>query len=309
MQTLASVAPISSLLETLEVGEPLSHGALTVIPLLAPKEVEPDWLTLAEAGAAVTITEVSADGEVPSLSLVNDADRPVLLLDGEELIGAKQNRILNTTVLVAAHAALRIPVSCVEQARWSYRGKRFDSSDASLFASARARKAARVSTSLREFRMHLSDQGEIWHDVAGKVSEHRVESPTGAMRDFYDRYAEDLAQARRALAPRSGQIGALVAVAGKWVGLDLLPSPGLFERTWPRLCAGYSAEAVGREERASVPDPHAMLRGLVQTPAEEAPAVGLGREYRLAGNAMVGAALVVEEQVAHLMVFPARYND
>ncbi len=64
MQTLASVAPISALLEALEVGEPLSHGALTVIPLLAPREAEPDWLTLAEAGAAVTITEVSADGEV-----------------------------------------------------------------------------------------------------------------------------------------------------------------------------------------------------------------------------------------------------
>ena len=58
-----------------------------------------------------------------------------------------------------------------------------------------------------------------------------------------------------------------------------------------------------------MPDPHAMLKGLVQTLAEEAPAVGLGREYRLAGNAMVGAALVVEEQVAHLMVFPTRFND
>ena len=46
MQTLASVAPISALLEALEVGEPLSHDALTVIPLLAPREAEPDWLTL-----------------------------------------------------------------------------------------------------------------------------------------------------------------------------------------------------------------------------------------------------------------------
>ena len=56
MQTLASVSPISALLEALEVGEPMSHGALTVIPLLAPREAEPDWLTLAEAGAAITIT-------------------------------------------------------------------------------------------------------------------------------------------------------------------------------------------------------------------------------------------------------------
>jgi hypothetical protein len=309
MQTLASVAPISALLEALEVGKPLSHGALTVIPLLAPREAEPDWLTLAEAGAAVTITEVSSGGEVPMLSLVNDADRPVLLLDGEELIGAKQNRILNTTVLVAAHAALRIPVSCVEHGRWSYRGKRFDSSDASLFASAHAKKATRVSTSLRQTGLHLSDQGEIWRDVAGKVSEHRVQSATGAMRDFYDRYAGDLAEARRALAPKPGQIGALVAVACKWIGLDLLPSPGLFERAWPRLFAGYAAEAVGREEHAAAPDPRAILKGLAQTPTEDAPAVGLGHEHRLAGNAMVGAALVVEEKVAHLMVFPARHSD
>ena len=79
-----------SLLEALEVGESLSHGALTVIPLLAPGEAEPNWLTLAEAGAAVTIIEVSASGEVPTLSLVDDADRSVLVLDGEKLIGASR---------------------------------------------------------------------------------------------------------------------------------------------------------------------------------------------------------------------------
>src|SRR2546422_6790413 len=92
MQTLASIAPISALLETLEAGEPLSHGALTVIPLLAPKEAEPDWLTLVEAGAAVTITEGSAGGGGAALSPVNDAHPPVLLLAGGEVVGAKPNR-------------------------------------------------------------------------------------------------------------------------------------------------------------------------------------------------------------------------
>src|SRR5438046_712416 len=125
----------------------------------------------APSAAAVTIGEVSAAVEVPALSVVNDADRPVLLLDGEELVGARQNRILNTTVLVAAQATLRIPVSCVEQGRWSYRGKRFDPGDASLFACARAKKAARVSASLRERGAHTSDQGEIWRDVARTLGE------------------------------------------------------------------------------------------------------------------------------------------
>src|SRR5213594_2067888 len=269
MQTLASVAPISSLLETLEVGEPLSHGALTVIPLLAPKEVEPDWLTLAEAGAAVTITEVSADGEVTSLSLVNDADRPVLLLDGEELIGAKQNRILNTTVLVAAHATLRIPVSCVEQGRWSYRGGRFDPADASLFASARAKKAARVSASLRALGGHTSDQDEIWRDIAKTLRASKVESPTGAMRDFYRRHADDVAATSRALLPRPGQTGAAVSVAGRWLGLDLLAAPGFFARAWPTLCSGYAAEGLGREAQPGSSDVRALLARIAALTVEE----------------------------------------
>jgi hypothetical protein len=106
-------------------GEPLTHGALTVIPLLAPGAPDPGWLTLAEAGDAVTIEEVSEAGAVPTLRLTSVADRPVLLLDGEELIGARQNRVLNTTVLVAAGARLTIPVSCVEEGRWAYRSRRF----------------------------------------------------------------------------------------------------------------------------------------------------------------------------------------
>jgi hypothetical protein len=45
---------------------------------------------------------VSEGGSVPHLLFINDAMRPVLLLDGEELVGAKQNRVLNLTVLAAA---------------------------------------------------------------------------------------------------------------------------------------------------------------------------------------------------------------
>jgi len=241
---------------------------------------------------------------VPSLSVVNDADRPVLLLDGEELVGARQNRILNTTVLVAAHAALRIPVSCVEQGRWSYRGKRFDASDASLFASARAKKAARVSASLRERGAHTSDQGEIWRDVARTLSERKIESPTGAMRDFYRRFADDVAATSRALLPGPGQTGAAVSVAGRWVGLDLLAAPGLFARAWTTLCSGYAAEALGREAQPGACDVRALLARIAALPVEEAAAVGLGRELRIIAQDAAGAALVAGGRLAHLMVFP-----
>ena len=48
-----------------------------------------------------------------------------------------------------------------------------------------------------------------------------------------------------------------------------------------------------------------MLARLRKAPVEEAPAVGLGQEHRIAGNRMAGTALVVDDVVVHLMAFPA----
>ncbi len=111
MPTVADIEPIAAMLDRLALGDGVGHGALTMIPLLTDKDDEPDWLTLLELDEFVTITEVGEDGVVPTLSVTNAAGHCLLLLDGEELVGAKQNRILNTTVLVDAHATVTIPVS------------------------------------------------------------------------------------------------------------------------------------------------------------------------------------------------------
>src|SRR5262245_43265918 len=121
MPTVTDIDPIANMLGNILAAEPLRHGALTVVPLLGPMLAEPDWLTLTEAGDLVQVTEVDEAGSVPTLKVVNMTDQPLFLIDGEELVGAKQNRILNTTVLVAARAETTIPVSCVEQGRWGYR--------------------------------------------------------------------------------------------------------------------------------------------------------------------------------------------
>ncbi len=305
MPTLHDVPEVARLLAGVLTAEPVTHGALAVIPLLAPNLDDPDWLTLEEAGDRVHVTEVSEAGSVPFLKVVNDADQPLLLLDGEELIGAKQNRILNTTVLVAAHAALTIPVSCVEQGRWGYRGRRFVAGDASLFASVRARKAARVSQSLRVGLGHLADQGEVWAQLSVRASELDVDSPTGAMRDLYVRHESDLAAARQALSVQPGQVGALVFMANRWVGLDVLAGPRLFGRAWPRLCAGYVADAIGHKAEPWLRlDAGVVFAELSGTQAERAPAVGLGEEYRLGSTGLAGATLVAEGRVAHLMALP-----
>jgi hypothetical protein len=56
MPTVAEIEPIAAMLDHLTLGEAVSHGALTVIPLLTDKDDEPDWLTLLELGDFVTTT-------------------------------------------------------------------------------------------------------------------------------------------------------------------------------------------------------------------------------------------------------------
>ena len=74
-------------------------------------------------------------------------------------------------------------------------------------------------------------------------------------------------------------------MAGRWAGLDLLAGPRLFATAWPRLCAGYAADALRRAPaKRQVPGPSRLLNMLAACPIEPAPAVGLGEEYRLAGE-------------------------
>jgi hypothetical protein len=82
---------------------------------------------------------------VPELLATNPLESNVLLYDGEELLGAKQNRILNVTVLVAATSETRIPVSCVEEGRWSARSTFFDAAKHTAYPELRRRKAERLS--------------------------------------------------------------------------------------------------------------------------------------------------------------------
>jgi hypothetical protein len=85
------------------------------------------------------------------------------------------------------------------------------------------------------------------------------------------------------------------------VGLDLLAAPGLFARAWATLCSGYAAEGLGRTATPGTPNVRALLARIAALPVEAAPAVGLGHELRIAAQDAAGAALVVEDRLAHLM--------
>lgn len=185
---------ITEYFQKLEFGELQKFKNMEVIPLFVSMNHSPKYLTLEEAleKRVLTITEVSHEGSVPELKVVNKANTHVLLLDGEEVAGAKQNRILNTTILLKKKSETVIPVSCAEQGRWSHVSKEFTNSGIISSPKLRAKKNYSVAKTLEQSHAYLANQMEIWDEVYKMSSYAGVRSKTDAMRDIFESKMKDL---------------------------------------------------------------------------------------------------------------------
>src|SRR4051794_9522584 len=97
------------------LGEPQAAGPLAVFPVFGPAP-RFAYQPLAEAIAlGALVTELDGGASVGDLAVANPTNLPVLLFEGEEVLGAKQNRTFDASVLVDARSHLQVPVSCVEQ--------------------------------------------------------------------------------------------------------------------------------------------------------------------------------------------------
>jgi uncharacterized protein (TIGR02452 family) len=302
-------------LSRVTIGSPMQHGCLTLFPLLADGVAEPGYrlLDAALADGSARVTEVSESGSVPELCFVNDGDRPVLLLDGEELIGAKQNRILNLTILAPAHKSIVIPVSCVEQGRWQAQSTDFTSARRAHFATGRARKAADVTSSMRRSGSRESDQGAVWRDIAEKSRRFGVASATGAAADIYASRRASLEAYRNAFMPQPSQCGALFAVNGRLVGLDLFDSPVTLAAALGTLVESYALDALDADNAViAEPTPEAArawLDAIGAADVERFAALGEGEDWRLIGPGLAGGALVKDGHSVHLCVFAVARDD
>jgi hypothetical protein len=309
---VTSLTIINDELNSIEVGLSQAFKNITMFPLLRQNAIESNYLTLDEALEVGTarVTEVSEGGDVPELHFLNEGEVPVLLLDGEELVGAKQNRVLNLSILAPANASISIPVSCVEAGRWSYRSRTFSSSPRTMYAKGRAAKSRHVSMSMRESGTRRSDQSAIWDDISAKSERMSVTSDTGAMSDIYDRKEKGVKKFVEHFRSIEGQIGAVFAIDNTISGVDLFDSSDTLEKALPKLVRSYALDAVETaspvDDRTDREDANRFLEILADSNFASFPAVGLGEDLRIESTTISGGALVSEGQTIHLWAFPLK---
>ncbi len=299
---------ISEELKSITVGDPTHFGNLTIFPLLrpCPEREHPGYLLLDEAIAQGTarVTELGG-GSVPEICFENRAEMPVLLLDGEELIGAKQNRTVNLTVLAPAKQTIVIPVSCVEAGRWRMEALDFQPARHVMYSRVRAARAAQVTCSMATSGSRRSDQSAVWEEIAANSERLGGASPTQAMSALYDRHAISIEAYLRAFAWTERQAGLLFGIGRQTLGLDLLDHPETMRKFFSKLLRSYALDAV--EAAHSTPvraaDASAFLAGIAQCSPISQPAVGVGKDLRFAGQGVSGGALWADERYIHLCGF------
>lgn len=308
--------PVTEFVEKLRLGEPQSFEGLTVIPLLSEHIADVPFVTLDEALARglIELEEVSEAGSVNELSVVNKADTGVFILDGEELVGAKQNRIANASFIVPAGARTVIDVSCIERGRWAYNSEQFSTSGSVFGSTGRRAKMEDVSGELSVSGRFRSDQGRVWQEVDGYLHRTGTVSHTDSFVDVQAALKERIDAAVAAFRSVPGQVGALVSVAGRLIGLDAFGRPSAWVSLFPKLLRSYAVEALGRPEPAADiagdddpinSDPPTFLRRLAQAPMEQFDSLGEGTDVRARTGGVMASALVIRDQVLHLAAFPS----
>jgi hypothetical protein len=306
---------LNETLSTLSILDAQAALNLSVFPLKTPGLSGLSYLTLADAVAAGTasVREKSLSGSIPEILIENRADKPILILDGEELVGAKQNRTVNITILAPAGKTTAIPVTCIEAGRWSSGPMDFDVAARMHYSRGRARKMENVSASLAMCESRSADQSEVWDEIARKSERMSVRSATGALSDVFESHSASVDDYVRRLRVEPGQTGAVFAIDGKIEGFELFDSPETFSKMFEKLVRSYALDALetagSPSAVPSVSEAKAFLNELANAQAQQYSAIGLGEEIRINTDNLIAGGLCVDETLVHLVAFRKQRRD
>lgn len=311
----AVVKTFEEYMAQITVGEPDFHAGMAVVPLYSLYEKKATLLLLDEAikTGGFIVTEVSESGSVPELKVINKLDIDVLIIEGDKLVGAKQNRTVNTSLLIGSGKEVLIPVSCVERGRWSYNSGDFMASPSHAYPSLRSGKSKAVSQNLKACCSYRSNQSEVWENIDRKAEFFSAESPTSSLDDVYEKQEAELNEYTEKFSHHFGQVGLLAIAFDRILGCDIFGDADILSKAYKSLFRGYALDALekraegfkgwdGKNTDASAVAKK-FLNQLLASEKEVYKSQGEGWDLRLRGRDSHGFALINDGRVLHTAGF------
>lgn len=297
---------IKNFFETLDFGEIQTNENLSVIPIYQRNGKSLKYVSLESAMKKnyVEVKEISISGSVPELFLINNSDYFVFILHGEELIGAKQNRTVNTSILVNKKTNLAIPVSCVERGRWNYKSEKFSPSKFIMPQFVKKISMRSTNESLKRNIGFRANQNEVWDEIDKISFEAKVSSKTAALYDVNKFLEKDLQQLISKFEFIPEQKGLAAFIDGKIVAIEFISRKSVLRNYYKRILKSFAFDALFSKKKTKNQEKETYYSQLTdevntikQSKWDRFKSVGLGFDYRFDNTKSYGSILDVDNYV------------
>lgn len=281
----------------IELLTPQVHENMAVIPLKSQRTYI-DILTL-KKGFELGLVEVKEcdNSKVDTLIVKNNAVTPLILIDGDEVVGGDQNRIVNATILIDAKSEMKIPVSCSEKGRWGFKSE-FQQSD--YIANYNTRIA-------KEYASRSSDsfQDVIWSSIDDLQEENSFYSLTSAMEESYENLKTDHSKIIKQFKITEGQTGILVIVDGEIKGFELFLNPEIYKEFHEKILKSYIIDSKINNQTftINIDAVREIINNAYKSSFEKIENSGLEEAYEFENQEGLGTLYLFKNHVIHWSFF------
>ncbi len=284
----------------LELGTPVILGNMLLVPIKGENSIEA--IPLDEGyGKGVKITEIDV---IDKVILKNLLDEPIFVMDGEEFLGAKQDRVAVTSALIESNKEVEYPVVCIERKRWE--------GEESLFQPGFTAfpKLRQTLTFSRKEGFNV-DQQKVWNQVETKLTTLRVKSQTMSMHDSFKQREEEINDYLY-WEPEEDTVGVMAFTNRGFLCCDIFGSTKLLNHLKNKILSGYALDALEDRIKGKVFDignykPEHILEDIYSVKKEkDYLSIGLGTEEIVRGRKIKGKILRNADTLIHATFFPSR---
>ena len=288
------------------VSEPVEKNNITTFFLSSIEKNNNKYLSFSEAIAKnqVQISEVNKDGLLTKLSVSNKSSDNIIILNGELIIGTqiRQDRIVDSTVLIPGYATVLINTFCGEQYRWSPRlSNKISTSESLYFSSGRANNAADINTK-------LSKQCRIWSEISEKISDFNVKSFTNSVDQIYKKKKVNVEEIVNFFKIPSEAVGVALGINHQLVNIDIFSNNCMLQIYLPKIIRSIALDSfkkISKKSYLKKKDVHRFLRQIHQANKQKRKVVEgtLGEELQFNSESVAGSILYHKEQTVHFSAF------
>lgn len=281
-------------LRHLSLAERQNYENMTVVPILSDTNTPFDVLDLKE-GLKMGLVKIEEcdNSNIEQVKLKNNSISPLILLDGEEIAGSLQNRIISQTMIIAPKSEIKIPVNCSEKGRNTYKSE-FHYSNYMANSNTRRKKV---------YNKNKLRQNVVWSSIDDLEKDKNTCSKTNALRDSYEKNKYDIDSYLKHFKMENNQIGVICIVENK-VGLEIFNNHSLYEKYNEMLLRSYIIDSSNKEKiNISNKELENMLDSINDDSFIKKEAVGLGKYYKISNSYGNGHILIYENNMVHANFF------